>query len=92
MAYGDLGPMAVATGVVYAPSMGGFGTASNTNPTMFALDASNGAILWNFISGESVIAGATIAEDMVYWGAGYSHFGLPLATGGKNKFFAFKAP
>ena len=85
--------MAVANGVVYAPSMGGFGTASNTNPTMFALNASNGSVLWSYAAGESVIAGATIAEDTVYWGAGYSHFGGFLATGGNaTSFFAFRVP
>jgi len=85
----DLGPLAVANGVVYAPSMGGI--ASPSAPTMFALDASNGNILWKFTSGESVIAGATIAEDTVYWGAGYLHFGAPLGTGGNaSSFFAFK--
>jgi polyvinyl alcohol dehydrogenase (cytochrome) len=89
----DLGPMAVANGVVYAPSMGGFGPASNTNPTMFALDASTGNVLWSYVSGESVLAGASIAGDTVYWGAGYLHFGAPLATGGNaNSFFAFRLP
>src|SRR5215469_3818658 len=48
----DLGPMAVANGVVYASSMGG--PASATAPTMFALDATNGNTLWSFAAGSSV--------------------------------------
>jgi polyvinyl alcohol dehydrogenase (cytochrome) len=84
----DLGPLAVANGVVYAPSMGGYGSASTVNPTMFALNAETGKIVWSFAPGSSVIAGATIAEDTVFWGAGYSHFGPTLGSG-NNKFFAF---
>jgi polyvinyl alcohol dehydrogenase (cytochrome) len=84
----DLGPLAVANGVVYAPSMGGYGASSTVNPTMFALDASTGQIAWSYAPGSSVIAGATIAEDLVFWGAGYSHFGPTLGSG-NNKFIAF---
>ena len=80
----DLGPMAVANGVVYAGSMGTTATA----PTMFALDAANGNTLWSFAPGSSVNAGATIVNSAVYWGSGYSHLG-PLGTGNK-KFYAFK--
>jgi polyvinyl alcohol dehydrogenase (cytochrome) len=81
----DLGPMAVANGVVYAPSMG-----TNTSaPTMFALDAANGNPLWSFAPGVSVNAGATVVNSTVYWGSGYSHL-APLGTGGNNKFYAFK--
>jgi polyvinyl alcohol dehydrogenase (cytochrome) len=81
----DLGPMAVANGVVYAPSIG-------TNPsasTMFALDAATGNTLWSFEPGVSVNAGAAIVNGVVYWGSGYSHL-APLGTGGNNKFYAFK--
>jgi polyvinyl alcohol dehydrogenase (cytochrome) len=80
----DLGPMAVANGVVYAGSMGTTATA----PTMFALDAVNGNTLWGFAPGSSVNAGATIYNGVVYWGSGYSHLG-PLGTG-NNKFYAFQ--
>lgn len=80
----DLGPMAVANGVVYASSMAGTATA----PTMFAMDASTGNTLWSFATGSSVNAGATISNGVVYWGSGYAHLGLPGYTG-NNKFFAF---
>jgi polyvinyl alcohol dehydrogenase (cytochrome) len=80
----DLGSVAVANGVVYAASMSGTANAS----TMFALDAASGNILWNFAAGSSVISGATIVQDTVYWGSGYAHLGIPGYTG-NNKFFAF---
>ncbi|HEY3310783.1 MAG TPA: PQQ-binding-like beta-propeller repeat protein [Anaerolineales bacterium] len=89
----DPGAVSVANGVVYAGSMGnpvrtGTGTAS-TNPTFFALDAATGHILWSYVSGGSVNAGAAIANGVVYWGSGYGRFGL----GSPNfKFFAFKLP
>jgi polyvinyl alcohol dehydrogenase (cytochrome) len=80
----DLGPVAVANGVVYVPSMGGAATA----PTMLALDASNGNTLWSYPAGSSVIAGAAIVNGIVYWGSGYTHLGIPGYTG-NNKFYAF---
>jgi polyvinyl alcohol dehydrogenase (cytochrome) len=80
----DIGPMAVANGVVYAPSMAGAPTA----PTMFALDAATGKTLWSFASGASVNAGAAIVNGVVYWGSGYAHLGIPGFTG-NNKFYAF---
>lgn len=76
----DQGPLAVANGVVYAPSMAG------TGDNMFALNAATGGILWKFPSGGSVIAGATIARNKVFWGSGYSQ--IPGFTG-NNKFYAF---
>ncbi len=87
----DLGPLAVADGVVYAPSMAAkslYVPSPPTTPTMFALDATNGSIIWSFEAGSSVIAGATIAGENVYWGSGYSHLGIPGYTG-NNKFYAF---
>jgi polyvinyl alcohol dehydrogenase (cytochrome) len=83
----DIGPTAVADGVVYAGSMAGSATA----PNMFALDASNGSILWNFAAGSSVNAGATISGEIVYWGSGYAHLGFPGQTGSSTtgKFYAF---
>ena len=80
----DLGPVAVANGVVYADSM----ALSATAPTMFALDASTGTTLWSFAAGSSVNAGATIVNGVVYWGSGYSHLSPALGTG-NNKFYAF---
>jgi polyvinyl alcohol dehydrogenase (cytochrome) len=79
-----LGPLAVADGVVYAPSMAGSATA----PTMLALNASNGKTLWSFAAGSSVNCGATIVNDVVYWGSGYAHLQIPGYTG-NNKFYAF---
>jgi len=80
----DLGPVAVANGVVYAGSMGGAPGANN----MFGLDARTGAVLWGYASGGSVIAGASIVGDTVYWGSGYTNLGIPGFTG-NNKFYAF---
>ncbi len=80
----DLGPVAVAKGVVYVGSMAGSATA----PTMLALDASTGKTLWSYAAGSSVNAGAVISGDMVYWGSGYAHLGIPGYTG-NNKFYAF---
>jgi polyvinyl alcohol dehydrogenase (cytochrome) len=80
----DIGPLAAASGVVYAGSMGG----APGMPTMFALDASNGNTLWSFAAGSSVNAGAAIANEVVYWGSGYAHLGIAGQTG-NNKFYAF---
>jgi polyvinyl alcohol dehydrogenase (cytochrome) len=80
----SLGPLAVADGVVYASSM----ASSATAPTMLALNATNGKLLWSFAAGSSVNAGATIVHDVVYWGSGYAHLGIPGFTG-NNKFYAF---
>jgi polyvinyl alcohol dehydrogenase (cytochrome) len=79
-----LGPLAVADGVVYVPSMAGAATA----PTMLALNAANGDTLWSFAAGSSVNAGATIVDGVVYWGSGYTHLNFPGQTG-NNKFYAF---
>jgi len=80
----DLGPLAVANGIVYAPSMGGLPSQAS----MFALNAATGDILWSFVSGSSVNAGATIVDGTVFWGSGYAHLGIPGFTG-NTKFFAF---
>ncbi|MGA8877506.1 MAG: PQQ-binding-like beta-propeller repeat protein [Candidatus Korobacteraceae bacterium] len=80
----DVGAVATANGVVYADSMAGSASA----PTMFALNAATGSTLWSYASGASVNAGATIANDVVYWGSGYTHLGIPGFTG-NNKFYAF---
>lgn len=80
----DLGPMTVANGVVYAPSMAG----GATDKSMFGLDAATGKTVWSFAAGSSVNAGASIADDTVYWGSGYANLGIPGYTG-NNKFYAF---
>lgn len=79
-----VGALAVADGVVYVSSMAG---AAN-RPTMLALSATNGQILWSYASGASVNAGATIVDGTVFWGSGYTHLGIPGYTG-NNRFFAF---
>lgn len=73
----DLGFMSVANGVVYAPSDAGSGQ------NMYALNAATGAIDWSYASGGSVIAGAAIVGDTVYWGSGY-YIGAE-----NNKLYAF---
>ena len=80
----DLGPLAVANGVVYAPSMGSGAGQAN----MFALDAATGTVSWSYVSGASVIAGASIVDGVVYWGSGYTNLGIPGFTG-NTKFYAF---
>ena len=89
----DPGPVAAVNGVVYAASMATntpFVPGQNVSsvPTMFAMDASSGKILWTFDAGSSVIAGASIANGAVYWGPGYTHLPAPGFTG-NNKFYAF---
>jgi polyvinyl alcohol dehydrogenase (cytochrome) len=79
----DVGPLAVANGIVYAPSMG----PAKTQANMFALDAATGNVLWSFASGASVIAGATIVDGVVYWGTGYANLGPSFTS--TNKFYAF---
>jgi polyvinyl alcohol dehydrogenase (cytochrome) len=82
-----LGPASVANGVVYAGSM----DTSPGAPTMFALDAKTGKILWSFAAGSSVIAGPAIVENSIYWGSGYGRFGPSLGTP-NNKLYAFTIP
>jgi polyvinyl alcohol dehydrogenase (cytochrome) len=89
----DPGPVTVVNGVVYGASMATDtpfipGQNVGTVPSMFAMDASTGKILWSFDAGSSVIAGASIANGTVYWGSGYTHLPLPGFTG-NNKFYAF---
>lgn len=81
----DIGPMSVSNGVVYASSM----TQVASAPTLFAMDASTGQVLWNYATGVSVNAGATVVKDTVYWGSGYSNLGL--GSGGNKTFYAFSA-
>jgi polyvinyl alcohol dehydrogenase (cytochrome) len=73
----DVGSVSVANGVLYASSFSG---------QMYALDATDGNILWNFASGGSVIDGPSIVDGTVYWGSGYRS--LPPGTG-NNKVYAF---
>jgi polyvinyl alcohol dehydrogenase (cytochrome) len=75
----DLGPVSVANGVVYAPSMSG---------RMYALDAVNGKVIWSFQAAGSVNTGAVPVNGTVYWGDGYSQPDIPGSTG-SNTFYAF---
>ncbi len=75
------GPVAVAGGVVFAGSMDAKGT-------MFALDATTGAVLWSFASGGTVYGGPAIAGGVVYWGCGYPAGRLGFGTPGQ-KLYAF---
>jgi polyvinyl alcohol dehydrogenase (cytochrome) len=79
----DLAPVTVANGVVYASSMAKLANQIQ----MFALDASTGAILWQFSAGSSVNAGPAVVDGTVYWGSGYSRSGVEGS--GNNKFYAF---
>ncbi len=74
-----LGPVSVANGVVYAPSMSG---------KVRALNAATGATLWSQQLPGAAVGGAAVVNGVVYWGNGYTHLGLPGWTG-NNKLYAF---
>jgi polyvinyl alcohol dehydrogenase (cytochrome) len=69
MGGGTSGPVTTANGVVFGCSLDALGH-------MYALDASNGAVLWRFASGGSCLSGAAISRGEVFWGSGYSNFGF----------------
>jgi polyvinyl alcohol dehydrogenase (cytochrome) len=79
-----LGPVTVANGVVYVPSMSGY---------MYALDATSGATLWSFMAPGSVNAAPAVVDGVLYWGTGYHNFPVtaPLGTA-SNMFYAFSLP
>ncbi len=79
-----LGPLTVANGVVYVPSMSG---------QMYALDAATGATLWSFQAPGSVNAAPAVLNGTLYWGTGYHHFPIkqPIGTA-SNTFYAFSLP
>jgi polyvinyl alcohol dehydrogenase (cytochrome) len=74
------GPASVANGVVFVGSM----DTNPLNPTMFALDAASGEVLWSYAAGSSVVAAPAISGNSIYWGAGYQG-----KNTGNNKLFAF---
>jgi polyvinyl alcohol dehydrogenase (cytochrome) len=76
----DLGPATVANGVDYVSSM------AKSGAEMYALDASNGNILWSYAAGSSVNAGPAIVDGSVYWGTGYSK---SAEGSGNTKLYAF---
>jgi polyvinyl alcohol dehydrogenase (cytochrome) len=79
-----LGPATVGNGVVYVGSM----DPNAGDPTMFALNAMTGQILWSFAAGSQVIAAPAIVGDSLYWGAGY-RFGPGSFN---NQLYAFTLP
>ena len=77
------GPVTVAGDVVFAGSL----AIGPDDPTMFALDAATGDILWQFASGGSVNSGPAVVGNRVYWGSGYTFLDLGIAN---NKLYAFE--
>jgi polyvinyl alcohol dehydrogenase (cytochrome) len=75
----DTGFVSTANGVVYADSNAPKGAS------MYALNASTGAILWTFASGGSVRSGAAIVGKQIYWGTGYRN-------GNDDQIYAFALP
>ena len=78
----NVGPVTTANGVVYGCSLDPLGY-------MYALDASNGEVLWEFASGGSCLSGAAISKGTLFWGSGYSNnfFGTR-----NDKLYAFSLP
>jgi polyvinyl alcohol dehydrogenase (cytochrome) len=76
------GPLTVINGVIFAGSMDAMGM-------MYALDATTGAVKWQFASGASVYSGPAIVNGVVYWGAGYPAGRLGLGTSGPTQLYAF---
>jgi polyvinyl alcohol dehydrogenase (cytochrome) len=76
------GPLSIWNGVVFAGSMDAMGM-------MYALDATTGAVLWQFQSGSSVYSGPAIVNGVVYWGAGYPASRLGLGSSGTTQLYAF---
>jgi polyvinyl alcohol dehydrogenase (cytochrome) len=77
------GPITVAGDVVFAGSL----AIGPDDPTMFALDAATGHILWQFASGGSVNSGPAVVGNWVYWGSGYTFLDFGVAN---NKLYAFE--
>lgn len=77
------GPVTVAGDVVFAGSL----ATGPDDPTMFALDAATGDILWQFASGGSVNAGPAVVGNRVYWGSGYTFLDFGVTN---NKLYAFE--
>ncbi|HEV8550846.1 MAG TPA: PQQ-binding-like beta-propeller repeat protein, partial [Polyangiaceae bacterium] len=73
------GAVSTANGVVYAGAMSGY---------MYALNAANGALLWQYLGQGSSNAGPAIAGGSIYWGNGYAH----NAGTASNAFYAFDLP
>jgi polyvinyl alcohol dehydrogenase (cytochrome) len=76
------GPPSAVNGVVFGGSMDAEGT-------MFAFDATTGAVLWSFVSGGTVYSGPAIAGNVVYWGCGFPSSRLGFGTPCR-KIYAFE--
>ncbi|HBX71174.1 MAG TPA: polyvinylalcohol dehydrogenase [Chloroflexi bacterium] len=76
------GPVTTANGLV-------FGCSLDPQGHMYALNAATGAVLWDFASGGSCLSGASISGGMLFWGSGYSNFGIGTPN---NKLYAFGLP
>jgi polyvinyl alcohol dehydrogenase (cytochrome) len=77
------GPVTVAGDLVFVGSL----AIDPDDPTMFALDAATGEILWQFASGGSVNSAPAVVGNRVYWGSGYNFLNFGVAN---NKLFAFE--
>jgi len=74
------GPVTTTNGIV-------FGCSLDATGPMYALEATTGAVLWEFASGGSCLSGAAISNGMVFWGSGYSNLGFGTPN---NKLYAFE--
>jgi polyvinyl alcohol dehydrogenase (cytochrome) len=61
-------PVSYSNGVVWYGS-------NDDNGHLFALDAENGNILLDFVTGGTVACGPSIVNGIVYAGSGYERFG-----------------
>lgn len=71
-----VGPVSVANGVVFAPSL-------DPEGTLFYLDAATGHLLGSFPTGATTMTGPSVVQGWVYTGTGYTRWGTP-----GNKFYA----
>ena len=70
-----MGATSVSNGVLFAGAIDGY---------MYALNAATGQILWSFKGAGS--SNAIGLDGTVYWGNGYTHFGVGT---GSTTFYAF---
>jgi polyvinyl alcohol dehydrogenase (cytochrome) len=87
--FGPPGSVAVNTGMVTSANGVVFAGAMDAEGTMYAINAATGEKLWSFLSGGSISSGAAVVNGTVYWGSGYTNFGLGTPN---NKLYAFHLP
>ncbi|MEO3927025.1 PQQ-binding-like beta-propeller repeat protein [Micromonosporaceae bacterium B7E4] len=73
-----IGPATTANGVVYYGSLNGY---------MYALDAEDGEVLWEYQGAGASNAGPAIVDGKLYWGNGYERLGPASTT-----FYSFGLP